>query len=177
MNARSKGWLSWAGSAAAWLAEKLWGDQALDWLRPMLPPQLASLEKVLWLVWAYGLPVILFAAGAYWFWRAGLRRAAADPNNSGTWEWISINRCCFLFLDMAVPDDGKDRTWTSLPKDVLVMGKVIVGLANSRALRRRADPSGKTADTEPRAHGGSYLHRDDLKAMAAAIGFDPRFLR
>lgn len=56
-----------------WIAEKIWGDQVFAWIRPMIPPDLTSLEGILRFVWIWGIPLGLIALGAYFF-----RRRSSD---------------------------------------------------------------------------------------------------
>lgn len=103
--------------------------------------------------------------------------AGPNPADCTQWAWVSINRCCFLFLDKPVPTDTKLLAWELIPPDAQVMARVLVGLARHKAVSTRGDPEGKTSDRLGHIHTGSYIQREDLKVIAQIINHDPKFLR
>lgn len=66
MGARlSWGFVSWVLAGVYWLADRLYGDAIFNWLRPMIPQELADPDGVIWVVTSFGPPAVLLILGAY----------------------------------------------------------------------------------------------------------------
>ena len=83
MGNRLKGFLSWFGSALSWVAEKLWGDQAFAWIKPMIPAEYTSLEVALRWMWEWGIPGALILLGAYFYFVRRPSGHRGDPIPAG----------------------------------------------------------------------------------------------